>query len=126
MAFLRAATGQFRAKTRYPAGSGQAAPPEASLGAMGPTLDISGLLHRVPGVVSVELGALPATQRSDPFPVDPTCQPVSHPARGRVPGKNQGPGAGNRGRPRFRARWGGPGEAGPTPWDPVSRGVSGL
>ena len=88
MALVRAAAGGFRAKTPDPAGSGQAAPPEASLGATGPTLDISGLLHRVLVVMSVELEALPATQRSVPFPVDHTCQPVSHPARGRVPGKN--------------------------------------
>ena len=88
MAFVRAAAGRFRAKTRDPAGRGQAAPPQASLGATGPTLDISGLLHRVPGVVSVELEALPATQRSVPFPVDHTCQRVSHPGTGRVPGKN--------------------------------------
>ena len=88
MALFRAAAGRFRAETRDPAGSGQAAPAQASLGATGPTLDISGLLHRVPGVVSVELEALPATQRSVPFPVDHTCQPVSHPARGRVPGKS--------------------------------------
>ena len=40
------------------------------------------------GSCPVELEALPATQRSDPFPVDHTCQPVSHPAGGRVPGKN--------------------------------------
>ena len=79
---------RFRAKTRHPAGRGQAAPPEASLGATGPTLDISGLHHRVPGVLSVELEALPATQRSVPFPVDHTCQRVSHPGRGRVPRKN--------------------------------------
>ena len=88
MAFVRAAAGPFRAKTPDPAGRGQAAPPGASLGATGPTLDISGLLHRVPGVLSVELEALPATQRSVPFPVDHTCQRVSHPGTGRVPGKN--------------------------------------
>ena len=59
MAFVRAAAGRFRAKTRDPAGRGQAAPPEASLGATGPTPDISGLLHRVPGVVSRGTGSSP-------------------------------------------------------------------
>ena len=88
MAFVRAAAGRFRAETRDPAGRGQAAPPEASLGATGPTLDISGLLHRLPGVLSVELEALPATQRSVPLPVDHTCRRVSHPGRGRVPREN--------------------------------------
>ena len=87
MAFVRASAGWFQAKTRGP--EVHAGPPtQASLGATCPTLEISGQVHRVPGLVSRELEALPATQRTAPCLVDHTSQQVSHPAIGRVPGKN--------------------------------------
>ena len=59
--------------------SGQRAPPP---------LEISGQVHRVPGPVSELREALTATQRTARFPVDHTSQQLSHPRRGRVPGKN--------------------------------------
>ena len=80
----------FRAKMPGPAGAGQAPPPKAYLGVTCPTLNISGQVHRVPGIVSVELEALPATQRTACFPVDHTSQQVSHPRRGRVPREDLG------------------------------------
>ena len=71
------------------AAQAQAGPtPRASLRATCPPLEISGQVHRVPGLVSELTEALPATQRTARFPVDHTGQPVSHPARGRVPGKS--------------------------------------
>ena len=66
----------------------QAPPPQASLRATCPALEISGQVHTVPGLVSELTEALPATQRTVRFPVDHTCQQLSHPRRGRVPGKN--------------------------------------
>ena len=63
-------------------------PPQASLRATCPALEISGQVHRVPGLVSELTEALPATQRTVRFPVDHTSQQPSHPRRGRVPGKN--------------------------------------
>ena len=86
-AFVGAAPSWCPAKTRGPAGSGQAPPPEASLRATCPTLQVSGQHHRVPGVVSVEREALPATQGTAPFPVDHTSQLVSHTRRVTVPAK---------------------------------------
>ena len=53
-----------------------------------PPLEISGQVHRVPGPVSELREALTATQRTARFPVDHTAQQLSHPRRGRVPGKN--------------------------------------
>ena len=75
---------------RGPAGAEQASPPKAYLRVTCPTLNISGQVHRVPGIVSVELEALPATQRTACFPVDHTSQQVSHPRRGRVPREDLG------------------------------------
>ena len=63
----------------------QAPPPQASLRATGPTLETSGQVHRIPGVVSGETEAFPATQRTARFPVDHTSQHLCHPCRGRVP-----------------------------------------
>ena len=57
----------------------QAPPPQASLGATCPTLEISGHVLRVPVLVSGELEALPAPQRTAPFPVDHTSQQLSNP-----------------------------------------------
>ena len=54
-AFVKAMASWFPAKTRGPAGSGKAPPPEASIEAKFPTLDISGQVDRVAGVISVEL-----------------------------------------------------------------------
>ena len=126
MAFVRAAAGRFRAKTRDPAGSGQAAPPEASLGATGPTPDISGLLHRVPGVVSRGTGSSPRHPEVRSFSRGPHL-PARLPPRQRQSAREElGTWAEMRGGPGFRARWGGPGRAGPTPRDRVSLGVSGL
>ena len=88
MAFVRTSATSFQAKTQGWAGSGQALPPEATLRSTCPTLEISGQVHRVPGVVSVELEALPATQRTARCPMDHTSQNVSHPHRGTVTGKH--------------------------------------
>ena len=63
----------------------QAPPPQASLRATGPTLETSGQVHRIPGVVSGETEAFPATQRTARFPVDHTIQQLCHPRTGRVP-----------------------------------------
>ena len=63
----------------------QAPPPKASLRATGPTLETSGQVHRIPGVVSGETEAFPATQRTARFPVDPTIQQLCHTRTGRVP-----------------------------------------
>ena len=68
MAFVRAMAGRFPALTPGLAGPGQAAPQEASLGATSPTLDISGQVHRVPRVVSMELEALPQPRGPRVFP----------------------------------------------------------
>ena len=57
----------------------QAPPPHASLPATGPTLETSGQVHRIPGVVSGETEAFPATQRTARFPVDHTIQQLCHP-----------------------------------------------
>ena len=89
MAFVSSSAGWFPAKVR--AGQAQGRPPTtASLGATCPTLEMSGQVHRVPGVVSVELDALPSTRRTARFPVDHTSQQVSHPPKGRVPREELG------------------------------------
>ena len=87
MAFVGGSAGWFRAKMRARAGAvaGQAPQPEASPGATCPTLEISGQVHRFPGVVSVEVDARPAPWKTALFPIDHTPQQVSHPRRGRVP-----------------------------------------
>ena len=64
------------------AAQAQAGPtPRASLRATCPPLEISGQVHRVPGLVSELTEALPATQRTARFPVDHTSQQFSHPRR---------------------------------------------
>ena len=79
------------ARTRGRAGAGQAPPPQASLGATCPTLEIPGQIHGVPGLVSGQLEALPAAQRTTTrFPEDHTSQWVSHRSRGRVPREDLG------------------------------------
>ena len=88
MAFVRAAAGWFSGREAGPRRRKQAPPPQASLRATCPALEISGQVHRVPGLVSELTDALPATQRTVRFPVDHTSQQPSHPRRGRVPGKN--------------------------------------
>ena len=99
------------ARTRGQAGEEQAPPPQASLGAMCPTLEIPGQIHGVPGLVSGQLEALPAAQRTTTrFPEDHTSQQVSHPSRGRVPREDLGT-WGRGGGPQFHARWSGPGRA---------------
>ena len=86
MAFVRDETGWIRAKM-----SGQGRPlPQAYLGAMCPTLEIPGQIHGVPGIVSGQLEALPAAQRTARFPEDHTSQWVSHPGRSRVPREDLG------------------------------------
>ena len=94
--FPRAAASSFRANTWGRAGPGQAPPKQASLRAMCPTLEKSGQVHRVPGPVSELREALTATQRTARFPVDHTCQPVSHPAEAECQGRarDMGPGRG--------------------------------
>ena len=66
----------------------QGPPPHASLRATGPTRETSGQVHRIPGVVSGETEAFPATQRTARFPVDHTIQQLCHPRTGRVPGED--------------------------------------
>ena len=65
-------------------------PPEASLGATCPTLEISSQVHRVPGVVSVELHPLPAPRRPERFPMNHTSRQVSHPRKGTLPREELG------------------------------------
>ena len=62
----------------------QAPPPQASLWAMCLTFEMSAQVHRVPGVVSVEVDPLPAPSRIAGFLVDHTPWQVSHPRKGRV------------------------------------------
>ena len=102
----------------------QAPPPQASLGATCPTLEISGQVHRVPRLVSRELEALPATQRTPSFPVDHTSHQVFPPnARtGRVPREDLRTWGLDRGWTRSSTTWSGPGRVRPTPTDRFCRG----
>ena len=110
-------------------------PPRASLPGNGPPppppLEISGQVHRVPGLLSELREALPATHRTKRFPpwtTRPSSSPT--PAEAECPGRTRdvgpGRGAGKRGRPRFRARWSGSGRADPWSTDRFSRRESGL
>ena len=90
MAFVRAKASSLGAKMWDPAVTGPALPPEASLGAMCPTLEISGQVHRVPGVMSVELDIFPAVRRTPHFPGDPPSEQVSQPCKGRGPRQEPG------------------------------------
>ena len=62
MAFVSSAVGWFWAKVRGRVGAGQARPPP---GALCPTLDMSGQVHRVPGVVSLEVEALSPSRKTE-------------------------------------------------------------
>ena len=66
------------------------------------------LVYSVPGLVTGELEALPATQRTVRFTEDHTSQQVSHPRRGRVPRDELGTWGRPGGQPRFCAVWSGP------------------
>ena len=68
----------------------QAPPTTSAPRARGPTRETSGRVHRIPGVVSGETEAFPATQRTARFPVDHTSQHLCHPRRGRVPREHLG------------------------------------
>ena len=81
--------GWFRALIQGLADSGPALPPQASLGATCATLHVSGQVHRVHGVVSVELDAFPPTQTTARFPGDHTSERFSHPPQAECPVKNQ-------------------------------------
>ena len=84
MAFVGATATSFQDKMRNPTGPGQALPPEASLGARCPTLEISCQVHRVSGTLSEELHAVSPTHSTMCFPVDHTSEQISHPRKGRV------------------------------------------
>ena len=90
MAFVRARAGWFPAKMRTPhahPGLPTTSLPQASLGATRPTLEISGQVPRVPGLVTRETEALPATQRTTHFPVGHTSQQSPTPSEVECPGK---------------------------------------
>ena len=89
-AFVRAAAGWFPPKTQGRAGAGQAPPTTSLPRGNVTTLEISGQVHRVPGLVSGELEALQATPRTARSHVDHTSQQVSHPRRGRAPTEDLG------------------------------------
>ena len=105
--------------------------PSRATGPPPPPLEISGQVHRVPGLLSELREALPATHRTKRFPPW-TTRPSSSPtlAEAECPGRTRdvgpGRGAGKRGRPRFRARWSGSGRADPWSTDRFSRRESGL
>ena len=90
MASVQVAAGWFRAKTWGGQAQGRPPPTTSLPGATCPTLEISGQVHRVPGLGWGELEVLPATQRTERFPVDATSQQVSHRRRGRVPREDLG------------------------------------
>ena len=87
MAFVSSVAGWFRAKVRGRARPGQA-PTRSLPRGLCLTLEISSQVHRVPGVVSVELDALPVPLSTARFPVDHTPQQVSHPSKAECPRKN--------------------------------------
>ena len=91
MASIRATASSFQAKMQGLAGAWPSLPPEASLWATCPTLEISCQVHKVPGTVSVELDAFPAVQRTARFPGDHTAEQVSHPGKGGVHREEPGP-----------------------------------
>ena len=84
----------------------QAVPPtQASLGATGPTLEISGGVHKVPGLgPGTRKPSLHRTGRRV-FPRTILCSRSPTHIESECPGKTWAPGAGARGRPRFHARW---------------------
>ena len=97
MAFVRAAAGWFSGQEAGPRRRKQAPPPQASLRATCPALEISGQVHRVPGLLSELREALPATHRTKRFPPW-TTRPSSSPtlAEAECPGRTRdvGPGRG--------------------------------
>ena len=54
------------------------APPQASLGSRYPTLEISGEVHRVPYVLSMELDPLPVNRKTVLFSLTHTFRQVCH------------------------------------------------
>ena len=88
MAFVRAAAGWFTGQEAGPRRRKYAPPPASIPPGNVPPLEISGQVHRVPGLVSELTEALPAIPRTMCFPVDHTSRKLSHPRRGRVQGKN--------------------------------------
>ena len=102
----------------------QAVPPtQASLGATGPTLEISGGVHKVPGLgPGTRKPSLHRTGRRV-FPRTILFSRSPTPAETECPGKTWAPGAGARGRPRFHARWRWTGRAGRRPLEEFSLGT---
>ena len=84
----------------------QAVPPtQASLGATGPTLEISGGVHKVPGLgPGTRKPSLHRTGRRV-FPRTILCSRSPTHIESECPGKTWAPGAGAGGRPRFHAKW---------------------
>ena len=121
MAFVWDTASWFWVDLRCGAGARQAFP-----GATCPTLEISGQVHSVPGVVTFELHAGPATQRTVPFPKGYSSQQVSHPCRGRVSGEELGSWVLTGRRPQLGAAWSWPGWTGTSPKDGFSSVESGL
>ena len=102
----------------------QAVPPtQASLGATGPTLEISGGVHTVPGLgPGTRKPSLHRTGRRV-FPRTILFSRSPTPAEAECPGKTWAPGAGAGGRPRFHARWRWTGRAGRRPLEEFSLGT---
>ena len=104
----------------------QALTTEAPLGAKYPTLEISDQVHRVPGLLSGKWkpSLPPRGPRVFPLTTPPSSSPT--PAEAECLGKTWGPGTRAGGRPRFSARWIGPGWRRPTPTYGFSQWDSGL
>ena len=71
-------------------------------------------------------GPSPCHPEDHPFSREPHFSAGLPSRKGRVPREELGTRGLHGGRPRFRARWSGPGRAGPTPTDGFSCGESGL
>ena len=103
----------------------QAPPSQASLVATGPTLEISGGVHKVPGLgpgnwkSSLHRRGMRVFPRTILFSRSPT------PAEAECPWKTWAPGAGAGGRPRFHPRWRWTGRSGNRPLEEFSPGDSG-
>ena len=123
MTFVGVTPGRFPAKMRA-LRAHPGPPPQASLWATFPTLEISGQVPRVPGVVSVELVDRPATPRTARFPVAHTSRQVSHPRRGREAREELGTWdrAGGLASVPRRVQWA-PGGRDPRPWMVLPWGV---
>ena len=125
MAFVRAAAGWFQAKSRGRACAGSP-PTQASLRATGPTLEISGGVHREPwlGPGTWKPSLHCTGQRV--FPRTILFRRSHTPAEAVCPGKTWAPGAGTGGQPRFHTRWRWTGQAGHRPLEVFSPGDSVL